>query len=131
MNYFSLKNASIAASLLTLTLGISAFAAPAKTECTVDPLFAANTCDVCYTEAQKPTKTSTGWTTEISSMTIPWDHSGIELQEIITESGQKLPEIITSTDVKATPIEANKIWEFGSEIIWYEVGVDREFFIEK
>jgi hypothetical protein len=131
MTHFSLKSTALAASVLAISVSMSAFAAPEKTECSTDPLFAANVCNVCYTDVHTPTKTSTGWTAELSDVVIPWDHSGIELQEVITESGQKLPEMITSADVKVTPDEAEKIWEFGTDLVWYEVGADREFFIEK
>jgi hypothetical protein len=131
MTPFSLKNTALVASLLTVSVGISAFAAPVKTECTTDPLFATNACNVCYTDTQKPTKTPTGWTAELSSVVIPWDHSGIDLQEVISESAQQLPEMIPSANVTITPTEADKIWEFGTDIVWYEVGSDREFFIEK
>lgn len=133
MTHFSLKSTAILASFLAVSLNISAFAAAVKTECDQDPLFAANTCDVCYTEVQKPTKTSTGWTAELSDVVIPWEHSNIELQEIITESEQKLPEIISSTDVKVTPLSPQDIWGFHTDIVWlaYESGSDREFYIEK
>ena len=68
---------------------------------------------------------------ELTDVVIPWEHSGIDLQEVIAESAQKLPQVIASTDVKVTPTEADKIWEFGTDIVWYEVGSDREFFIDK
>jgi len=132
MTHFSLKSTAFAASLIALSVSIPVFAAPVITECTKNPLFAANGCNVCYTEAQTPTKNPTGWMAELSDIVIPWDHSGIDLQEVISESAQKLPEMITtSADIKVTPIEAAKIWEFDTDIIWYEVGSDREFFIEK
>lgn len=131
MTHFSLKNAAIAASLLTLSAGISVFAEPIKADCTKDPLFVANACNVCYTETRTPTKTSAGWTSEVSDIVIPWEHSGIELQEVISESAQKLPEMIASTDVKFTPTEPSQIWEFDTDVVWYEVGSDREFFIDK
>lgn len=137
MTHFSLKSIALAASFLAVSVSMSAFAAPTKTECSTDPLFAANVCNVCYTDVHTPTKTSTGWTAELLDVVIPWDHStptplnGTDLQEVITEKAQKLPEMIASADVKVTPDEAEKIWEFGTDLVWYEVGADREFFIEK
>lgn len=133
MTHFSLKSTALAASVLVLSVSMSAFAAPTKTECSTDSLFAANTCDVCYTETQIPVKTSTGWTAELSNVTIPWEHSGIELEEIITDTDQKLPEIVSSSDVKIIPAEADKIWEFHTDIVWleYDTGTDREFYIVK
>lgn len=131
MTHFSLKNAFITASLLTLSASFSAFAEPVTADCTKDPIFVANACNVCYTDVQKPTKTSTGWTSELTSAVIPWEHSGIDLQEVIAESTQKLPEIIPSTGVKVTPTTPDQIWEFSTDVVWYEVGSDREFFIEK
>lgn len=131
MTHFSLKSAALAASVLALSASMSAFAAPIKTECSKDPLFAANTCEVCYTETQTPTKTSTGWTAELSDFLIPWDHSGSEFSEIITESTIKLPEMIPSADVKVTPNEADKIWEFSTDVVWYAESPDRESIIEK
>lgn len=132
MTHFSLKNAAVAASFLALSVSMSALAAPVKTECTKDPLFAANACNVCYTDAQTPTKTAAGWTAELAEVVIPWEHSGIELQEVIAESAQKLPEMIASTNVKITPTTpSEQIWEFDTDVVWYAVGSDKEFFIEK
>lgn len=131
MTHFSLKSTALAASFLALSLSISAFAEPITTECTKDPLFAANSCNVCYTDAHQPTKTSTGWTAELTDVVIPWEHSGIELQEVIAESAQKLPEMIASADVKITPTAPEQTWEFDTDVVWYAVGSDREFFIEK
>lgn len=68
---------------------------------------------------------------ELPTVKIPWTHSGIELQEVILESNQKLPEMIASTDVQVTPTAPEAIWEFNSDIVWYPVGSDREFFIDK
>jgi len=131
MKPFSLKNTALVASLLTVSVGVSAFAEPVKADCTKDPLFVSHACNVCYTEVRQPVKTATGWTSELSDVVIPWEHSNIELQEVITESAQKLPEMIASTDVKITPSAPDQIWEFDTDIVWYEVGNDREFFIEK
>ncbi len=133
MSHFSLKSTALAASLLALSASISVFAEPVNIDCAKDPLFAANACNTCYTDTYQSTKTSTGWTSEISSVKIPWEHSGIDLQEIIAENEQKLPEIITSTDVKVTPTTPEQIWEFDPDVVWlsYESGSDREFYIEK
>ncbi|MEI6710835.1 MAG: hypothetical protein WCK88_00780 [bacterium] len=131
MTHFSLKNAAIAASFLTLSAGFSVLAEPVTADCTKDPTFVTNACNVCYTDTYTPTKTSTGWTSEISTAKIPWEHGTTDLQEVIAESAQKLPEIIPTTDVKVTPEAADQIWEFSTDVVWYAVGSDREFFIEK
>lgn len=41
--------------------------------------------------------------------------------------------MIASSGVKVTPSDAEKIWDFHSDIVWYSLGSspDREFFIEK
>jgi hypothetical protein len=130
MTHFSLKSAVVTASLLTLSAGISVFAEPVTADCK-NPLFAANACNECYTDIHQPTKNASGWSIEIPAVKIPWTHSGIELQEVILESNQKLPEMIASTDVQVTPTAPEAIWEFNSDIVWYPVGSDREFFIDK
>jgi len=131
MTHFSLKNAILLASVLSLSTGISAFAASTKVECTTDPLFAANGCEACYTEKFSTTKGASGWTAELSTVKIPWEHGGGDLGEAILESTQDLPEMIPSAGVTVTPTEAAKIWEFDTDIVWYPVGSDNEYYIEK
>lgn len=131
MTHFSLKNAILLASVLSFSVGMSAFAVPAKVECTTNPLFAANTCEACYTEKFETTKTASWWTAELSTVKIPWEHGGGDLGEVILESAQDLPEIIPSADVIVTPVDPLQIWEFDTDIVWYEVGSDNEYYIEK
>ncbi len=131
MTHFSLKKSALVATVCALSVGAYTLAEPVTTSCTQNPVFAANACNVCYTDTHIPTKDASGWSMELTDVVIPWEHSGIDLQEVITEGAQKLPEIIPSADVKVTPTEADKIWEFGTDIVWYDVGSDREFFIDK
>ncbi len=131
MTHISLKNAILLASVLSFSVGISAFAAPTKVECTTNPLFATNACDACYTEKYDSQKTSSGWTAELSTVKVPWEHGGGPLGEVILESAQNLPEIIPSAGVTVTPAEAINIWEFDTDIVWYPVGSDNEYYIEK
>lgn len=119
------------ASVLSFTVGMSAFAASARVECTTDPLFAANGCEACYTEKFTTTKNASGWTAEISTVKIPWEHGGGDLGEAILESAQDLPEIIASSGVTVTPVDSLQIWEFDTDIVWYPVGSDNEYYIEK
>jgi len=130
MTHVSLKNAILVASVLSFSVGISAFAATAKVECTTNPLFAANDCNVCYTEKYTPQKTASGWTAELSTVKIPWEHGGGELGEVILESEQTPPEIISAAGVTVAPVEAINIWEFDTDIVWYPVGSDNEYFID-
>ncbi|MFA6079989.1 MAG: hypothetical protein WC753_00720 [Candidatus Gracilibacteria bacterium] len=133
MTHFSLKNAILLASVLTFSAGMSAFAAPVKADCATDPLFDTNSCDVCYTEKYDTKITPTGWTAELATVKVPWEHGGGTLSEAILESGQTNPTIIPSADVTVTPTDATQIWEFDTDIVWYELGTlgDREFYIDK
>lgn len=54
-----------------------------------------------------------------------------DLGEVILESEQTPPDIITSTGVTVTPLEPILIWEFDTDIVWYPVGSDNEFYIDK
>lgn len=131
MNHISHSKIAFAASILILTSSFSAFAEVLTQKCSDSPIFTDNACSVCYIEERVPTKTEGGWTADLSDTVIPWEHSGIDLQEIIAENAQKFPEIVASADVVVTPIEADKLWEFNTDIAWYDVGSDREYFIEK
>lgn len=104
MTHFSLKSTALAASLLALSLGAAVFAEPVKTECTKDPLFATNECNVCYTDKFDGTKADVGWTTEITDLKIPWEHGGGDLGEVILESEQSFPELTGSTGVTYSPL---------------------------
>lgn len=112
-------------------MSIPAFATPVSIECSKDPLFTANACDVCYTEQFESTKTPTGWAADISTVKIPWEQDSKDLQELITESAQVSPEIIVSSGVVVTPDSPDKIWDFDTDILWYKAGdTDHEFIID-
>ena len=72
--------------LFILTISSSAWAKTTETEeavsveCSTNPLFTENTCDVCYTQTFESGETGV----EITDITIPWEYkSEGDLSEII------------------------------------------------
>lgn len=83
MTHFSHTIRNISLLAFSVLFFSTSFAQTEKVECDKDKIFTDQSCDVCYKESFKPTKTSTGWTAEIAASVIPWEHSNIELNEVI------------------------------------------------
>lgn len=108
-----------------------AYAETAKVECTSNPGFKANTCDACYTENYKATENAEGWLSTITDVTIPWDHAGGELDEIIYDKEQKKPTIKSTLKVTTTPEKPEDLWENHETLIWKPYEDHKEFVIKK
>lgn len=118
--------------LVSLTaLSFGAFAETQSVECTSDPTFAANTCQVCYTDTFDATETKDGWISNISSVEIPWKHNGGNLDEIIYSTEQKFPEIKTTLTFTTKPEKSEELWINGATLIWTPFSDHKEVFIKK
>lgn len=120
-------------SLISLGLiGIGmAYAEAEKVECSSNPGFKTNTCDACYTETYKASETADGWVSTLTDVTIPWDHAGDELDEIIYDKEQKKPSIKTTLKVTTTPEKIEDLWENHETLIWKPYEDHKEFVIKK
>lgn len=108
-----------------------AYAETAKVECSSNPGFKANTCDACYTETYKATETPTGWTSTLTDVTVPWDHAGGDLDEIIYDTDQKKPSIKSTLTVTTKPEKPDDLWENHETLIWKPYEDHKEFVIKK
>lgn len=123
------KISLLLASLTALSFG--AFAENQSVECTSDPSFAANTCQVCYTDTFDATETKDGWISTITSVQIPWKHNGGNLDEIIYSTEQKFPEIQTTLAFTTKPIKPEVLWVNDATLIWTPFSDHKEVFIKK
>ncbi|MCB9806911.1 hypothetical protein H6768_03380 [Candidatus Peribacteria bacterium] len=122
------KNILALALLSGLTL--SAFAEPQSVECSTSKDFGENTCEVCYTDNFEATETQTGWTSNITNVKIPWKHNGGELDEIIYDNEQKLPEIKSTLTVTTKPTKPEDLWTNHESLIWTPFSDHKEVFIK-
>lgn len=118
-------------SLGLIGIATMAYADTAKVECTSNPAFKENTCDACYTETYKATETPTGWTSTLTDVTIPWDHAGSDLDEIIYDTDQKKPTIKSTLTVTTKPQKPEDLWENHETLIWKPYDDHKEFVIKK
>lgn len=114
-----------------LALSLAVFAETQPTECTSHPSFDANKCQVCYTETFDAAETATGWTSNITTVTIPWEHDGGELDEIIYDNEQKFPEIKTSLAFTTNPVKPEELWMNHESLVWTPFTDHKEVFIKK
>lgn len=124
-----MKKITLIASLLALSL--SAFAETQSVLCTSDPSFAANTCEVCYTDTFEATEAKDGWISTLQSVKIPWKHNGGNLDEIIYSTEQKFPEIKTTLKFTTKPEKAEELWMNDPTLIWTPFSDHKEVFIKK
>lgn len=122
------KNILTLALISTLTL--TTFAEPKSVECSTSPDFGTNTCEVCYTDDFDANETSTGWTSNITNVKIPWKHNGGELDEIIYDNEQKLPEIKSTLTVTTKPTKPEDLWTNHESLIWTPFSDHKEVFIK-
>ena len=111
------------------TLSLAAFAEPASVECSTNPSFGTNSCEVCYTESFDATETPDGFTSNITSVKIPWKHNGGELDEIIYDNEQKFPEIQSTLKVTSKPEKKEELWTNHESLIWTPFSDHKEVFI--
>ncbi|MBP6921675.1 hypothetical protein KBB89_03990 [Candidatus Gracilibacteria bacterium] len=112
------------------TLSLGAFAEPASVECSTNPSFGTNSCEVCYTDSFNATATPEGFTSNITSVKIPWKHNGGELDEIIYDNEQKFPEIKSSIKVTTKPEKPEELWTSHESLIWTPFSDHKEVFIK-
>jgi hypothetical protein len=106
-----------------------AFAEPQSVECSTNKSFGENTCEVCYTDNFEATESSTGWTSNITSVKIPWKHNGGEQDEIIYDNEQKFPEIKSTLTVTTKPTKPEELWTNHESLIWTPFSDHKEVFI--
>lgn len=110
-------------------MSLSALAEPASVECSTNPSFGTNSCEVCYTESFDATETPDGFTSNITSVKIPWKHNGGELDEIIYDNEQKFPEIVSTIKVTSKPEKKEELWTNHESLIWTPFSDHKEVFI--
>lgn len=110
-------------------VSLSAFAEPASVECSTNPSFGTNSCEVCYTESFEAMETPEGFTSNITSVKIPWKHNGGELDEIIYDNEQKFPEIVSTIKVTSKPEKKEELWTNHESLIWTPFADHKEVFI--
>ncbi len=110
-------------------VSLSAFAEPESVECSTNPSFGTNSCEVCYTEKFDATETPEGFTSNITSVKIPWKHNGGELDEIIYDNEQKFPEIVSTIKVTSKPEKKEELWKNHESLIWTPFADHKEVFI--
>lgn len=119
--------------IVTLSLlgaiSLSAFAEPVSVECSTNPSFGTNACDVCYTDSFDATETADGFTSNVTSVEIPWKHNGGELDEIIYDNEQKFPEIKSTIKVTTKPEKPEELWTNHESLIWTPFTDHKEVFI--
>lgn len=114
-----------------LLVGIFAHAEVTKVECSTNPEFAKNTCGACYTETFDAKESNGGWTSTITDFVIPWEHGTGDLDEIIYDTDQKLPEVKSSLTVTLKPTEPKDLWKNAETLIWKPFDDHKEFVIKK
>lgn len=123
-----MKKYIISLALLS-TLSFGVFAEPESVECSTNPSFGSNSCEVCYTETFDATETPDGFTSNITSIKIPWKHNGGELDEIIYDNEQKFPEIQSTIKVTSKPEKKEELWTNHESLIWTPFSDHKEVFI--
>ena len=116
------------ASLVTMSV---AHAEPAKVECSTNTTFGQNTCDVCYTETFHAKEAPAGWSSTITDVMIPWEHSTGDLDEIIYDTAQKLPEIKGTLTVTTKPTKPEDLWKNHETLIWKPFDDHKEYVLKK
>lgn len=111
-------------------ISLSAFAEPVSVECSTNPSFGTNSCEVCYTDSFEAMETPEGFTSNITSVKIPWKHNDGELAEIIYDNEQKFPEIKSSIKVTTKPEKPEELWTNHESLIWTPFADHKEVFIE-
>lgn len=121
--------------ILPLTLlgaiSLSAFAEPVPVECSSDLSFGTESCEVCYTDTFAATETPDGFTSNITSVKIPWKHNGGALSEIIYDNEQKFPEIQSTLKVTTKPEKPEELWTNHESLVWVPLSDHKEVFIKK
>ena len=117
--------------LLIPILALSAFAEPQSAECSSNPSFGTNSCEVCYTDTFDATETQWGWTSNITTVKIPWKHAGGDKAEIIYDNEQKLPEIKTTLKFSTKPEKPEELWTNHESLVWTPFSDHKEVFIKK
>jgi len=110
-------------------VSLSAFAEPETVECSTNPSFGTNSCEVCYTETFDATETGEGFTSNITEVKIPWKHNEGELDEIIYDNEQKFPEIVSTIKVTSKPEKKEELWTNHESLIWTPFADHKEVFI--
>lgn len=116
------------ASLVTMSV---AHAEPAKVECSTNTTFGQNTCDVCYTETFHAKEAPAGWSSTITDVMIPWEHGTGDLDEIIYDTAQKLPEIKGTLTVTTKPTKPEDLWKNHETLIWKPFDDHKEYVLKK
>lgn len=117
--------------ILIPILTLSAFAEPQSAECSSNPSFGTNSCEVCYTDTFNATETGEGWTSNITDVKIPWKHAGGEKAEIIYDNEQKFPEIKTTLKFSTKPEKPEELWTNHESLVWTPFSDHKEVFIKK
>lgn len=117
--------------LLIPILALSAFAEPQSAECSSNPSFGTNSCEVCYTDTFDATETQWGWTSNITTVKIPWKHAGGDKAEIIYDNEQKFPELKTTLKFSTKPEKAEELWTNHESLVWTPFSDHKEVFIKK
>lgn len=117
--------------ILIPILTLSAFAEPQSAECSSNPSFGTNSCEVCYTDTFDATETGEGWTSNITDVKIPWKHAGGDKAEIIYDNEQKFPEIKTTLKFSTKPEKPEELWTNHESLVWTPFSDHKEVFIKK
>lgn len=117
--------------LLIPIIALSSFAEPQSAECSSNPSFGTNSCEVCYTDTFDATETGDGWTSNITDVKIPWKHAGGEKAEIIYDNEQKFPEIKTALKFSTKPEKPEELWTNHESLVWTPFSDHKEVFIKK
>jgi len=117
--------------ILVPIIALSAFAEPQSAECSSNPSFGANSCEVCYTDTFDATESAGGWTSNITDVKIPWKHAGGTKAEIIYDNEQKFPEIKTALKFSTKPEKPEELWVNHESLVWTPFSDHKEVFIKK
>jgi len=117
--------------ILIPILALSAFAEPQSAECSSNPSFGTNSCEVCYTDTFDATETPEGWISNITTVKIPWKHAGGAKAEIIYDNEQKLPELKTTLKFSTKPEKPEELWTNHESLVWTPFSDHKEVFIKK
>jgi hypothetical protein len=100
----------------------------ASVECSTNPLFTENTCDVCYTQALEAGETGV----EITDITIPWEYkSEGDLSEIIYSNEQAYPEVKSTLAVTTSSEKPEEVWENDETLKWEPFEAAKESVLAK
>lgn len=120
-------------SIALFSFAASAHAEQKKVECSTQPAFESNKCEVCYEDTYRAKETPTGgWSSALTEVVIPWEHATTgELDEIIYDTEQKRPEIKSTLTVTTKPEKPEDLWENHETLIWKPFDDHKEFVIKK